>query len=305
MYSKLWREITKDYFSGNNISEHTLDNFREVGELNSRLAAWDPMEKSSRYFKSALYSAVKNKPELFFKTYRKVENTRVGNPLDICVNETKINIDYFFSVEEILFLQDNLNISKINSIVEIGAGFGRTCHTLLTLYPNIRKYVIVDLPEVLNLSRIYLKRVLPNQFNLIEFIDCTTYGGGINSDLVINIDSFQEMERGTIDYYFQSIIMNSKYFFCKQPVGKYNPEIVGLVKIKRDILSDVYKLGYCNDVIDIFDSSAIANAAEIYRNKYLPKGNWFIVNFANCSIFDYYQMVLFKNKTREMDYSNG
>lgn len=37
MYSKLWRDIIRDYFSGNNISEHTLDNFREVGELNNKI----------------------------------------------------------------------------------------------------------------------------------------------------------------------------------------------------------------------------------------------------------------------------
>jgi hypothetical protein len=124
---------------------------------------------------------------------------------------------------------------------------------------------------------------------------------GINSDLVINIDSFQEMERETIEFYYKSIINNSKYFFCKQPVGKYDPEIVGLKNIEREDLSYIYKLGYCNEIIDIFDSSSIANAGKIYRNKYLPNSNFSIVDFANCSIFEYYQMVLYENTTHEIE----
>jgi putative sugar O-methyltransferase len=182
MYSKLWLDISRNFFSGNKISEHTLSNFREPGKLNSRLAAQDPMENSSRYFKSVLYTSCKNQPKIFFESYKKIENTSLGCPPEICVDKLKINIDYFFSVEEFLFLKNNLNFNKIHQVLEIGAGFGRTCHTLMSLNLGISKYIIVDLPEVLELSRIYLKRVLPHAFHLVEFIDCTSLRGGGGGD---------------------------------------------------------------------------------------------------------------------------
>jgi hypothetical protein len=40
MYSKLWIDLTSENSSGNNISEHSVDNFRKYSELNSGVAAW-------------------------------------------------------------------------------------------------------------------------------------------------------------------------------------------------------------------------------------------------------------------------
>ena len=54
-------------------------------------------------------------------------------------------------------------LKTTSSVVEIGAGYGRTCHSILSLYPNITEYHIIDFPQMLDLSRAYLKTVGTNE----------------------------------------------------------------------------------------------------------------------------------------------
>ena len=50
-----------------------------------------------------------------------------------------------------------VDFSKVRSIFEIGGGFGATAHSLLHLYPNIRKYLYLDIPPQLYIGTQYLK----------------------------------------------------------------------------------------------------------------------------------------------------
>jgi len=43
-------------------------------------------------------------PQDFFDLYKKIPNTRVGHPLCVTVSGLKINMEYLFSVQEIMFL---------------------------------------------------------------------------------------------------------------------------------------------------------------------------------------------------------
>ena len=111
--------------------------------------------------------------------------------------------------------------------MEIGAGFGRTCHTLLTLCPAIEEYIIVDLEPMLRLSRAYLQRVVPRAN--IRFISNSDEKAleTLNADLAINIDSFQEMPPAVIAFYMTQVVQRAVRFYCKNPVGKYSPAVVG------------------------------------------------------------------------------
>jgi hypothetical protein len=56
----------------------------------------------------------------FFELYKKVNDTNVGNPVTVIVNNVRVNMEYIFSIMEILFLEGI--IAKSKSIVEIGGG---------------------------------------------------------------------------------------------------------------------------------------------------------------------------------------
>jgi putative sugar O-methyltransferase len=291
--SELWTNITSSLFS--KIDDVFIGTFRAPGGANSRLAAWDPFDKSMRYYKFLLFNIARNKSELFFEAYSKLQNTLIGNPVSVKVNGCEIDIDYLFSVEEFLFLNNSLNTGNIKKVVEIGAGFGRTCHGLLTLSNIIEEYSIIDLPEVLELSSAYLKKAIPEHFDKIKFIK-NIDDSSINNlqpDLVINIDSFQEMPPEVIDNYMLKVISKSKMFYCKNPIGKYEPENVGLPKLKPDQLLDVYSLGYCQNIYDLFNENILIEARKKYCISYLPTGDWKLIADEPVEIFPYLQNALY------------
>lgn len=115
----------------------------------------------------------------------------------------EIDADYLAAVEEWQFLHDADVLDKeVQTVVEIGAGFGRTCHTLLTLAPAIRRYLIIDLEPMLRLARAYLQRVVPNgEVTFVAHDDNVEIAkiAELRPDLVINIDSFQEMLPEVVD----------------------------------------------------------------------------------------------------------
>jgi len=290
--SKLWSNITKSLFV--DIDEEFVSSFRAPGGANARLAAWDPFDRSMRYYKFLLYNVAKSNPE-FIEYYRELENVSIGNPVSVSISDVDINIDYLFSVEEFSFLNNNLDFDKIKSVAEIGAGFGRTCHTILTFAPSVLSYKIIDLPEVLKLSRLYLKKAIPLQYDKIEFIDCFDIKKSCAADLSINIDSFQEMLPEVIDYYMNEIIEKSGYFYCKNPTGKYTPDSVGLPELTAAQLHDVYSLGFCRDTIDLFDENKIIESAQKYLKAYMPKINlWELIANKPMEMFQYYHHALYK-----------
>ena len=55
--SNLWENIYRDDFHQKNKS---IKSFRQIGGFNNRVSGWDPIENSSRYFKSLLYAFAEN-----------------------------------------------------------------------------------------------------------------------------------------------------------------------------------------------------------------------------------------------------
>ena len=169
--SDLWTALSDSLFA--NIDERFLAEFRRPGGANNRLAAWDPFDRTMRYFKFMLLKAAQRQPDRFFDLYRGLGDTSIGRPETVRVRGLDINIDHLFSVEEFMFVERAIDMRAIKTVVEIGAGFGRTCHGIVALAPHIEQYVIVDLPKVLELSRRVLQRVLPDKYSRLTFIDAT------------------------------------------------------------------------------------------------------------------------------------
>ena len=51
----LWDLVKSEEYNSED-DTFNINDFRLVGGFNSRLATWDPMEKSSRFFKSILFA---------------------------------------------------------------------------------------------------------------------------------------------------------------------------------------------------------------------------------------------------------
>lgn len=295
--SKLWDSLVKDKFA--KIDESFLSNFREPGNANNRLAAWDPFDKSMRYFKFLFFHQIQTKDDAFFANYARIGITSLGHPVTLAAPSGEaINLDHFFSIEEYTFLNTNLNLDKINHIVEIGAGFGRTAQALVKLAVNIKKYTIIDIPEVLSLSSSYLERVLnEEEFAKLDFVNALSLPKDHQVfhavDLVINIDSFQEMPKDTIKYYFERVIADSGFFYSKNAIGKYRPESVGLYHVNEEQLLDVFSLGLSTDVIDIFSERELIRARQKHVAQYRPSKQFTIVAQEPLGIFPYYQNVLY------------
>ena len=294
--SDLWKSIINKYF--NSIDSGVLTNFRSPGEWNSRLASFDPISNDSRYFKTLLYSIANAKTDHFFDLYSKLEDVNLGNPLFIKIRDLKINIDHLLAVDEFIFLEENLNFFSISSVLEIGGGFGRTCETILKLANNIDTYTIVDLPEVLNLSKLYLRQAIPDLIHKVIFQDATLKNQISGTDLIINVDSFQEMQPDVIDYYFENFVNHSKFFYCKNPVGKYLPESVDIAPNSHIDQNSVFQLGYCQNIVDIFDETSLKEAEKYYLSKYAPKVKhndnpiFKIVHHESLEIIPYYHHAL-------------
>ncbi len=295
--SELWDSLVKNQFA--KIDEPFLSTFRQPGNANNRLAAWDPYDRSMRYFKFLFFHQLQAKDPSFFANYAKIGSTLLGNPVTLrATSGQAVNLDHFFSIEEFTFLDANLEFAQINHVLEIGAGFGRTAQALVKLVPNLGSYTIVDLPEVLLLSSGYLGQVLEkDEFAKLRFVDAMSLVKQQfefpDLDLVINIDSFQEMPRQTIEYYFRRFVDASRFFYSKNAIGKYKPESVGLHDVDEAKLLDVFSLGLSTDVIDIFDPQELSKARAKHIQQYRPNAGFEIVAQEPLGIFPYYHNVLY------------
>ena len=291
--SRLWDALSDTLFD--NIDDQFVASFRRPGGANSRLGSWDPFDKTMRYFKFMLFSAAERQQPEFFEHYRRLRNIDVGAPVSVKVHGCAINIDYLMSVQEYMFMDSCVSFETLRSVVEIGAGFGRTCHTLLSLSDAIERYTIVDLPNVLALSRRVLAETAPDRLEIIEFIDATNADDwrGLERDLAINIDSFQEMLPGTIDAYLTGIVSGCRHFYTKNTVAKYEPSAVGIEGASPESLYDVFSLGYCRNVIDIFDDRALAEARQAYVGAYRPSADWKLVADKPAELFSYFHQAFY------------
>lgn len=302
--SKLWVTLTKQL----NQDGFSLDNFRNPEEswINSKLASWKPNEESYRWYKSFVLAKALSLDENGFEIYKSMKNTTLGNPIGVRINKpTKItsklkknsnseyldiNLDYLLVVEELTFLQNSLkNYQPPETIVEIGAGFGRTCHGIMSQYKSIHRYEIIDLPEMLKLSQSYLQKVLTEkQMKKVQFIQAQdTQKIFKTADLCIQVDALQEMESETIDFYFNEVVSKCSYFFSSNPIAKYLPEHAG-IKSNSQSSKIVFSLGRSRNIADIWDLQQL----EILRNKhisnYQPK-NFSTIHSKSHRIFPHYE----------------
>ena len=99
----------------------------------------------------------------------------MGNPISVRIDNVEICMDYFQAVDEATFISKNIDLSE-KRVLEIGPGYGRTVHTLLSLNPNISEFYLLDLTPCLKLSQRYLENTLPKKLSQkIVYIDLNDF----------------------------------------------------------------------------------------------------------------------------------
>ena len=121
------------------------------------------LRKTKQYFENYLnlrQENYKNSPRVKYLLNKyKLKNTDEFG----CINKFSLGEkSYAFHVLILLsehdYLADFINYKNINSVFEIGGGFGMNTHILLQNYPNIKKILYLDIVPNLFVGTEYLKR---------------------------------------------------------------------------------------------------------------------------------------------------
>jgi len=270
--SKMWDKITREHINQKNLQN--LESFKS-GLINFRIVLFDPAHYGLRYLKEFIFYLASTLNQREWEILQRIPNRQVGRPFTVRFNGEEVCMDYLHAVFELSFLSRRLDLEGC-SVVEIGAGYGRTCHALMSNFA-LDSYTIIDLEEVLALSRWYLERVLPpEQYARVRFRDTSRFleVQAEEYDLGVNIDSFSEMEPETVRLYLDFIDQRCRWFYTKNPVGKYrNPELLR-PDVDLEAVEHALGAGVLRDVIDIHDMGQVRAQRDKFVSAYRPGASW-------------------------------
>ena len=146
-----------------------------------------------------------------------LKNDSAGNPNIVTYNFggnsitcSPTTLRYIKVLSDIVSLFDT---DHINTVAEIGAGYGGQCRVLMNVLP-ITEYSLVDLPEVLALDEKFLNTVGLPESSLKRgggrYIDGTHLYHDVSSDLFISNYAFSELIRPVQDAYLEKIVLKAK-----------------------------------------------------------------------------------------------
>jgi len=141
------------------------------------------------------------------------------------IDNVNVTTDKIVSLLDCEKINKSFNFDEIETVLEIGAGSGRTSEALMTLKNNL-KYVICDIPPAIYISYTRLKIAFPNKkiSLLFDTEDKDMLQKNIKSNdisfifphqlksidkkffnFVLAIDCLHEMDKKNIKYYFENI----------------------------------------------------------------------------------------------------
>lgn len=277
-----------------------FSNFKS-SDINYKIALWDPNHNGVRYLKTLLYNLAMNLSVESISKLSKIKNRNTGSPITVKCGQFEICIDYLQSLYELEFIDKTLQQERISniksnfkdnlSVLEIGAGYGRTCHTLLSNF-SIEKYTIIEFKNYL-LVKDYLKSVLDkDQFKKVNFIKFPDMPNE-KFDLCINIDSFGEIDINEVKDFLKFIDKNCNYFYTKNMIGKYFDKKLDNHWRGESEVKQALKTGLMQKIIDIFDEKSIKKNKETFIKKYSPSKNWYCLSDSWAKPWSFYWQALY------------
>ena len=183
-----------------------------------------------------LYNKIIKRNNDLKKIIKSIKLDDVGNPGYWLIDGNKINERYLRHCHLFNLFKKKIPISKINYVTDIGGGYGSFARMIHKKYKKL-KIIIIDLPEQLMLAKYYLSTNFPksrvsnlkdvykikkidknflNKFEIILVPNTEFKKIEINfkKNLIINFNSFGEIDHGSFLTYLKSkILRESKYFF--------------------------------------------------------------------------------------------
>lgn len=144
-----------------------------------------------------------------------MSDSMFGNPVTTEIRGHIVSQDLINSMLEIEAM--DIDFSKIESVCEVGAGYGRTAYVLLKRYPHL-KYTIIDIPPAIDLARAHLTNEFPNAD--ITFLLAPKKS--LNADLYIAISILTELSLEELADYFK-MFATGKYLYFRDWKSKFNP----------------------------------------------------------------------------------
>ncbi len=274
-----------------------IDNFK-ASPANYKLALWDPETNGVRYLKYLIASKCATLTPENWTSLDRIKNRHVGNPIQIRFDSRAICLDYLQAVLELEFLEKNVSLDGMN-ILEIGAGYGRTAHAIISNH-DVKSYQIVDLENSLILSHGYLSKVLDeDSFSKIRFIEAKQASSITEErfDLAINIDSFAEMDAAVVHEYLNQINGICDRLYVKNPVGKYLDKSLDGHSEGEHVMTLALGTGVLRDVIDIFDDQVVREQSSKFIDAYRPGDAWHCIDSSLASPYCYYWQAIYENDT--------
>jgi hypothetical protein len=134
-----------------------------------------------------------------------------------------ISRDLLDSILEIDFLDRNLDLASRPdfAILDIGAGYGRLAHRILTAFPLMTRYFCADaIPESSFVCEYYLRfRGLENRSTLLTPLEIDDALTSIDIDLAVNIHSFSECTLSAVQWWIERLAIHHVRYFMIVPNG--------------------------------------------------------------------------------------
>ena len=290
--SALWQNNNKKFVTKKDVLD--LSSFKS-SKVNHKITLWDPETNGVRYVKTLIYNLCFSLTAGDWGKLRRIKCRDLGNPISVKFNNSVVCLDYLQALFEMKFISKKLKLND-KKILEIGAGYGRTCHAIISNY-NIQSYHIVDLENCLNLSKRYLQKVLTRkQFSKITFLSNNEMPEMQNYqfDLSINIDSFAEMDKKVVLNYLKYINNHCRYFYVKNPIGKYRDKSLDNHAGGKRAVANAMKTGVLRHIVDINNNHSIKQSSEKFVRAYRPGKSWRHLSDSWARPWSYYWQAIFQ-----------
>jgi putative sugar O-methyltransferase len=276
--------------------EKNLPKFKS-SKVNFNLSLHDPSEQGERYLRSLVYMMAEQMTDDMFASLKRIYGRNKGHPLGIIYKGEIVCLDYLQAVFEMDFIQKHISTKRHGAlhgkhILEIGAGYGRTCHTIMSNH-NVESYTIADLGNCLALSYRYLSEVLPKeQFVKIRFVPVEEKSLSCDFDLCVCIDAFSELDEDQADQYVKYVDAHCKWFYLKTQLCQYE---VSVADPKNNRMIKL-RLNKSFDEINVLDTEDINGQVPKFVNGYLPGPEWKCLANSNAKPYMHYWQAMYKNE---------
>lgn len=206
-YSEFHKEVTTPLvWNKGHVKTTDLLYFRGDNAYVWQLRGWNM--NAMAYALSAYY--LKSVDEL--KLFESLHEDGLFGVHSFKVDGRKISRDLLDSVAEIRFLEKHCGLSSRSNIkiLDIGAGYGRLAHRLLTAFPNVTTYACTDaIAASTFVCEYYLRfRNLTSRVDVIPLFDIESTLKNTKFDLAINTHSFPECNLAAIEWWVNELATN-------------------------------------------------------------------------------------------------